>query len=200
MRSSVWLTRGTALLFHRSGRQPTWGQFVHGAPVVRKRRDPKPRLRPAANGEYRSPRSNASSATACPWFRARCRLRPSLKKIQSPWPRSPARLSPRKTVWPSPEAPSKNVRLIARSRKTKTSSANASASVRRLRPWSVSKANTQLATQRRAQWMQKWRQYARDAVPYGARNEVELEVHTRGGRGTRRASCLRSGRDNAPPG
>src|ERR1017187_7893895 len=34
------------------------------------------------------------------------------------------------------------------------------------------------AEQRRLQWMQQWTQYALDSLPWGARQHVELEVHT----------------------
>jgi hypothetical protein len=34
------------------------------------------------------------------------------------------------------------------------------------------------AEQRRRQWMQQWMQYALNSLPYGARREVEMEVHT----------------------
>ena len=36
----------------------------------------------------------------------------------------------------------------------------------------------QQAEQRRLQWEQKWTQYALNSVPYDARREVEMEVHT----------------------
>ncbi len=36
----------------------------------------------------------------------------------------------------------------------------------------------QEAEQRRLQWEQKWTQYALNSVPYNARREVEMEVHT----------------------
>src|ERR1019366_5983902 len=34
------------------------------------------------------------------------------------------------------------------------------------------------AEQRRLQWMQQWMQYALNSLPYGARQQVEIEVHT----------------------
>ena len=34
------------------------------------------------------------------------------------------------------------------------------------------------AEQRRLQWMQQWTQYALNSLPYGAQQEVEIEVHT----------------------
>lgn len=40
------------------------------------------------------------------------------------------------------------------------------------------KIEAQEAGQRRLQWEQKWMQYALNSVPYGARREVEMEVHT----------------------
>jgi hypothetical protein len=40
------------------------------------------------------------------------------------------------------------------------------------------KIETQQAEQSRLQWEQKWMQYALNSVPYGARREVEMEVHT----------------------
>src|ERR1019366_6882202 len=34
------------------------------------------------------------------------------------------------------------------------------------------------AEQRRLLWMQQWTQYALNSLPYGARQQVEMEVHT----------------------
>jgi excisionase family DNA binding protein len=40
------------------------------------------------------------------------------------------------------------------------------------------RAETEQAEQQRLLWEQKWMQYALDSVPYDARREVEMEVHT----------------------
>jgi excisionase family DNA binding protein len=41
------------------------------------------------------------------------------------------------------------------------------------------RAEAQQAEQRRLLWVQKWMRYALDSLPYGARREVELEVHAK---------------------
>ncbi|MGD0773905.1 MAG: hypothetical protein ABSC05_13890 [Candidatus Solibacter sp.] len=40
------------------------------------------------------------------------------------------------------------------------------------------RAEVKQAEQRRLLWMQQWTQYALNSLPYGARKEVEMEVHT----------------------
>ena len=40
------------------------------------------------------------------------------------------------------------------------------------------RTDAEQAEQRRLRWVQEWTQYALDSLPYGARREVEMEVHT----------------------
>ena len=79
--------------------------------------------------------------------------------------------------WRSPRARLNNARLNARSKKTKIGSASVTIEKLRRRLRSAERAEAEEAEQRHQEWVLDWTQYALNSLPWGARQEVEVEVY-----------------------